>query len=92
MRNLTIMAAHQTVDPEIWDKLTHQAKRRDLHLATIVASKTVATLAHSKNSKINPNLEKLLTFSNGDIALLSYSNQSLSQHRRNLIRSFLNKE
>ena len=94
-----------TVNPEIWDKLAHQAKRRDLHVAAIQkavtkvgtiltgsASKIMATLAESKNSNITSNLEELLTFSTDAIELLGHSNQSLSQHRRDLIRPCLNKE
>ena len=52
----------------------------------------MATLADSKNSNITSNLEELLTFSTDAIALLGHSNQSLSQHRRDLIRPRLNKE
>ena len=57
-----------TVNPEIEGKLTHQSKRRDLHVATIQkgitkvgailtgsASKIMATLADWKNSNINSN-------------------------------------
>ena len=77
MRNLTNMAAHQTVtwslsvptiNPEIWNKLTHQAKRKDLRVAAIQkavtkvgalltgsARKIMATLADSK--KLHYHLE-----------------------------------
>ena len=64
-----------TVNPEIWDKLTHQAKRRDIRVAAIQkgitkvgailtgsVSKIMATLADSKNSNmsnITSNLEEL---------------------------------
>ena len=81
------------VNHEIWDKLTHQAKWRDLRIAAIQktvtkdgailtgsASKIMATLADSKNSNITSNLEELLTFSTDPIALFGQSNQNLSQH------------
>ena len=71
------------MNPEIWDKPTHQAKRRDLRAAafqkaitkvgailTSSASKIVAALADSKNSSITSNLEELLTFNTDAIALL----------------------
>ena len=93
------------VNPEIWNKLTHQAKRRDLRVAAIQkavtkvrailtcsASKIMAALADSKNSNITSNLEELLTFTTDAIALLGDINQSFSQHRRDLIRPCLNKE
>lgn len=75
-----------TVNPEIWDKLAHQAKQRDLRVAAIQkavakvgailtgsASKIMTTLAESKNSNITSNLEELLTFSTDAIALLGHS-------------------
>ena len=92
------------LNPEIWDKLTHQAKWRDLRVAAIQkgitkvgailtgsASKIIATLADSKNSNITSTLEEHLTFSTDAIALLFHSNQSLLQDRRDLIRPCLNK-
>ena len=93
------------MNPEIWDKLTHQAKRRDLRVAAIQktvtkvgailtgsVSKIMATLADSKKSNITSDLEELLTFSTDAIPPLAHSNQNLSQHRHDLIRPSLNKE
>jgi len=94
-----------TVNPEIWDKLTHQAKRRDLRVAAIQkavtkvgailtgsASKIMATLADSKNSNITSNMEVLLTFNTDAITVLGHSNQSLFQKCRDLIMPCLYKE
>ena len=93
------------MNPEIWNKLTHQAKRRDLRVAAIQkavtkvgsiltgsASKIMAALADSKNFNITSNLEELLTSTTDGIALLGHSNQSFSQYLRDLIRPCLNKE
>ena len=92
------------MNSEIWDKLANQAKRRDLHVADIqkavtkvgailtrLASKIIATLADSKNSNITSILEELQAFSTGAIALLAHSDQSLFQHRCDLIRPCLDK-
>ena len=78
------------VNPEIWNKLTHQAKRWDLRVAAIQkavakvraimtgsASKIMAALADSKNSSMTSNLEELLTFTTDAIALLGHINQFL---------------
>ena len=93
------------MNPEIWDKLTHLAKREDLRIAAIQkavtkvgailtgpTSKIMAALTDSKNSNSTSNLEELLTFNTDAVALLGHSNQSLSQHHRDLIRPCLNKE
>ena len=58
IRNLTNMANHRTVNPEIWDKLTHQAKWRDLCIVAIeswgyfylLIQENMATLTDLKNS------------------------------------------
>ena len=79
------------MNPEIRDKLTNQAKRRDLRVTAIEkavtragailtgsACKIMVALADSKNSNITSNLEELLTFNTDATALLSHSNKSFS--------------
>ena len=55
-------------------------------------AKFMAALADSKNFNITSNLEELLTFTTDAIALLDHSNQSFSQHLRDLIRPCLKEE
>ena len=60
------MATHRTVNPEIWDKLTHQAKWRDLCIVAIeswgyfylLIQENMATLTDLKNSKYIIDLAK----------------------------------
>ena len=52
----------------------------------------MAALADSKILNITSNLDELLTFTTDAIALLGHSNQSFSQHLRDLIRPCLKEE
>ena len=61
------MATHRTVNPEIWDKLTHQAKWRDLCIVAIeswgyfylLIQENMATLTDLKNSNIELRMPSL---------------------------------
>ena len=92
------------VNPEIWDKLSHQVKQQDLRSSS--TQKTVGTagavlcksiemlleMKISKQPKSDSDNQKLLKLNTDAVALQGHAHVHLSHSRRESIKPYLNKD
>ena len=87
------------VNPEIWERLDHQTRERDLKLSTLqstttkvgyICTKATELLLQARRESKSPDIEQLMH--TDALGLLGHISFEISQRRRDAIRPNLNKE